>query len=172
MHSRSATKSKVFCLDAHIEPLLALPVTVSLPSLQPYTDARLIAQDKASCIPAWVLLSSYLLDAENEREAEELAANEGVPVVDTEEEREVKKEKRRKNGAKVLDATAAPGNKTTMAAALAGEDGRVVAVERDAGRYKVLKDMCAKAGCLSTLLFLLLFSLVNDSLRRCLGHER
>lgn len=37
-----------------------------------------------------------------------------------------------------------------MAAALAGEDGRVVAVERDAGRYKVLREMCAKAGCAST----------------------
>lgn len=74
----------------------------------------------------------------------------------------MKKEKRRKNGAKVLDSTAAPGNKTTMAAALAGEDGRVVAVERDAGRYKVLKDMCSKAGCTSTSSFLPLSCAMTD----------
>jgi putative methyltransferase len=98
-------------------------------------------------MPAWVLLSSLLAEADAEREAEEQAIADGTSIVDSTEEKEVKREKKRKNGVKVLDSTAAPGNKTTMAAALAGEDGRVVAVERDAGRYKVLKEMCAKAGC-------------------------
>lgn len=95
-------------------------------------------------MPAWVLLSSVLAaeDLENE-----LAANSSK--VDSFEEAEAKTEKRKKNGVKVLDATAAPGNKTTMAAAMAGEHGRVVAVERDAGRFKVLKSMCQKAGAKS-----------------------
>lgn len=145
--SHSADKSKVFCLDAHIEPLLALPLTVSLPSLQPYTDSRLIAQDKASCMPAWVLLADHLRaeDAELELEAQSTE-------VESFEVKEAKQEKKKLRGIKILDATAAPGNKTTMAAALAGEHGRVVAVERDAGRFKVLKEMCQKAGCKSSSL--------------------
>lgn len=143
----------MYCLDAHIEPLLALPVTVSLPSLQPYTDSRLIAQDKASCIPAWVLLSSLLASEDLEKELEEKAL-----VKDTFEEQEIKLERRKKNGVKILDSTAAPGNKTTMAAALA-ENGLVIAVERDAGRYKVLKEMCAKAGAKSEFYFAVGFSL-------------
>lgn len=67
----------------------------------------------------------------------------------TEEKEEATTERKKKNGLKILDATAAPGNKTTMAAALAGEFGRVAAVERDQGRFKVLKEMCLKAGCKS-----------------------
>lgn len=102
-------------------------------------------------MPAWVLLSSVLAEEDRQLEEDQLAlavaGSDAVP--ESTEEKEVKREKKRKNGVKVLDATAAPGNKTTMAAALAGEDGRVVAVERDAGRYKVLKEMCAKAGCSS-----------------------
>ena len=143
MNRYSQEKKKVYTLDAHIEPLLAFPASVVLPSLPPYVDGRLIAQDKASCMPAWVLLSSVLLarlEAEEELEA---------GAERTQEERDDFNEAARKKGegVKVLDATAAPGNKTTMAAALVGESGRVVAVERDAGRYKVLKSMCQKAGC-------------------------
>ncbi|TNY18441.1 S-adenosyl-L-methionine-dependent methyltransferase, partial [Rhodotorula diobovata] len=77
-----------------------------------YQDGRLLAQDKASCMPAWVLLTP------------------------------------RGKGIRVLDATAAPGNKTTMAAALiAGDEisGKVTACERDQGRFKVLKDMLKRA---------------------------
>lgn len=140
----SADKAKVYALDAHIEPLLALPSSVALPSLQPFMDGRLIAQDKASCMPAWVLLAHVLAEEEAERQ-EEL----GQMTVDAGPEDETENDRRKRKkiaGVKVLDATAAPGNKTTMAAAMAGEYGRVVAVERDAGRFKVLKDMCKKAG--------------------------
>lgn len=145
LEERSAAKSKVFCLDAHIEPLLALPATVVLPSLPPYLDSRLIAQDKASCMPAWVLLSSFL--ATEDMEAEQALKDGESKEETTEEKEEATTERKKKNGLKILDATAAPGNKTTMAAALAGEFGRVAAVERDQGRFKVLKEMCLKAGC-------------------------
>lgn len=38
-----------------------------------------------------------------------------------------------------------------MAAAMVGDVGRVVAVERDLNRFKVLKSMCQKAGATSEL---------------------
>ncbi|GAA5954128.1 hypothetical protein JCM8115_003318 [Rhodotorula mucilaginosa] len=126
MLAASQSKPKVFALDAHIEPLLALPATVSLPTISAYQDGRLLAQDKASCMPAWVLLTPVLADAE-----------EGLL-----------EEKGKGKGVRVLDATAAPGNKTTMAAALVADErinGRVVACERDQGRFKVLKDMLKRA---------------------------
>ncbi|SCV74776.1 BQ2448_7805 [Microbotryum intermedium] len=149
MIETAQTKSKVFALDAHIEPLLALPAALSLPSLEPFKDGRLIAQDKASCMPAWVLLSHLLAEEDLEREQEEQAQLDGTAPKDSltfEERGDLDLQKKKKRGVRVLDATAAPGNKTTMAAAMAGEFGKVVAVERDQGRFKVLKEMCKKAG--------------------------
>lgn len=72
--------SRVFCVDSHIPNLLAFPLrSVSLPKFQPYVDARFIAQDKASCMPAYLLLA------------------ESGPQDDV----------------MVIDATSAPGNKTS-----------------------------------------------------------
>jgi len=49
--------------------------------------------------------------------------------------------------AKVVDATAAPGNKTThIAALLGGKGGKVVAFERDTRRAEILRRMVARAG--------------------------
>ena len=42
-------------------------------------------------------------------------------------------------GDRVLDLCAAPGAKTTHLAALAGDDGQLVAVERHAGRADALR---------------------------------
>lgn len=129
----SQSQPRVFALDAHIEPLLAFPSSLVLTTLSAYQDGRLIAQDKASCMPAWVLLAPILADLED-------AAERGEGGDDDEKEK-----KGKKNLLKVLDATAAPGNKTTMAAAMLGSEGKVIACERDQGRFKVLKDMCKKA---------------------------
>ncbi|GAA6048783.1 hypothetical protein JCM3770_003964 [Rhodotorula araucariae] len=137
MLAAAQSKPKVFALDAHIEPLLALPASASLPTISAYQDGRLLAQDKASCMPAWVLLTPVLAEAEDRaalRAAGELGPEEDMP--------------KRGKGIRVLDATAAPGNKTTMAAALVAGDeigGRVTACERDQGRFKVLKDMLKRA---------------------------
>lgn len=97
-------------------------------------------------MPAWVLLAPVLAAAEDEAELERQERAEAGGKMETDAEDAARRSRKRSRGVKVLDATAAPGNKTTMAAAMAGEFGKVVAVERDAGRFKVLKDMCKKAG--------------------------
>ena len=52
-------------------------------------------------------------------------------------------------GDRVLDLCAAPGGKTTHLAALMGDRGEIVAVERHPGRAKALEDTCRRmgAGC-------------------------
>jgi 25S rRNA (cytosine2278-C5)-methyltransferase len=49
-------------------------------------------------------------------------------------------------GARVLDACAAPGNKTTQLSAAVGPTGNVVAVERDQKRVETLRHMVERAG--------------------------
>lgn len=51
-------------------------------------------------------------------------------------------------GDKVLDACAAPGNKTTQFAAAVGPTGNIFAVEKDSKRAETLKTMIEKAGAL------------------------
>ncbi|KDQ15892.1 hypothetical protein BOTBODRAFT_275080 [Botryobasidium botryosum FD-172 SS1] len=47
----------------------------------------------------------------------------------------------------VIDATAAPGNKTTQLSALMGNAGKLFAFERDKNRFKTLQTMVSKAAC-------------------------
>ena len=49
-------------------------------------------------------------------------------------------------GSNVLDACAAPGNKTTQLAAAVGATGKVIAVEKDSKRAETLRNMVDKAG--------------------------
>ena len=112
-------RGRSFCIDEHIPNLVAFPAhSLHLPSFQPYRDARLIAQDKASCIPAYLLLQDRPID------------------VDT-----------------VIDATSAPGNKTSYVAAVlstSGSAATVYAFERNKPRYETLGKMMQKAACSST----------------------
>ncbi|KAF7327438.1 SAM-MT-RSMB-NOP domain-containing protein [Mycena kentingensis (nom. inval.)] len=51
------------------------------------------------------------------------------------------------NHARVIDATAAPGNKTTHLSALMGNKGKLFAFERDRKRFGTLATMVGRAGC-------------------------
>src|SRR5206468_3522710 len=54
-------------------------------------------------------------------------------------------------GDRVLDLCAAPGAKTTHLAALIGNEGAVIAVERHPGRAEALRSTCSRmhAGCVT-----------------------
>lgn len=111
---------KHFHRDQHLpETLLVFPLSASpiLTSHQSYLSGHLILQDKASCIPAHVLLSSL--------------STADAPPLDGE----------------VIDATAAPGNKTTQLSAFMGNKGKLHAFELSPGRWKTLRKMVEKAGC-------------------------
>ncbi|WWC90722.1 uncharacterized protein L201_005659 [Kwoniella dendrophila CBS 6074] len=77
-----------------------------------YLDGHIILQDKASCLPAKVLMYNW-----NDDEGE------------------------------CIDATAAPGNKTSYVSALMGNKGKLHAFERSPHRYKTLTSMLEKAHC-------------------------
>ncbi|EUC54651.1 S-adenosyl-L-methionine-dependent methyltransferase [Rhizoctonia solani AG-3 Rhs1AP] len=104
-------EKKQFRLDEHVPDLLIFNSEYDLHHDQAYKSGKMIAQDKASCFPAFVL---------------------DPPTGD---------------GACVIDATAAPGNKTSHISALMGNKGKVLAFERNKRRYKTLQDMLRRAGC-------------------------
>ncbi|CAH7686063.1 S-adenosyl-L-methionine-dependent methyltransferase [Phakopsora pachyrhizi] len=108
---------KYFCQDIHLHCLLAFPSSaLILSSFSPYLNGRLIAQDKASCMPPQLLLGNIDLSSLNTE-------------------------------IQIIDATAAPGNKTTMLSAMVGSRGKVWAFEKDPDRYRTLKKMISRAGC-------------------------
>ncbi|KAF8339690.1 S-adenosyl-L-methionine-dependent methyltransferase [Cantharellus anzutake] len=97
--------------DPHISDLLAFNPSVSFQNDPAYLDGRLILQDKASCLPAFLL----------------------APPIDKE--------------IHAIDATAAPGNKTSHLSVMMGNKGKIYAFERDSRRFKTLEQMLAKARC-------------------------
>jgi len=98
-----------YALDPHIPNLLIFNSNAKLHQNEAYLTGKLILQDKASCMPAVVLVAEEYGD--------------------------------------LIDATAAPGNKTSHLSALMRNKGTLFAFERDASRFKVLGKMLKKAGC-------------------------
>ncbi|KAG8857591.1 hypothetical protein FRB96_005609 [Tulasnella sp. 330] len=68
--------------------------------------------------------------------------------------------------ATVIDATSAPGNKTSHLSALMGNSGRIFAFERDRRRFETLELMVAKAGCKNVEPVLVDFLQVNPQERK------
>ncbi|EJU04571.1 S-adenosyl-L-methionine-dependent methyltransferase [Dacryopinax primogenitus] len=110
---------KQFAIDLHIPDLLLFHPSASLTSSPLLTEGKIILQDKASCFPAYILISPVSADQKSAR------ADVG----------------------KVVDATAAPGNKTSALSALMGNQGEITAFERDPKRFKTLQIMLKKARC-------------------------
>ncbi len=113
---------KEFAVSRHVQGLLAFhpKATSALLQTEMYRDNWIVMQDLASCFPA------YILD----------------PPAD----------------AQVVDATSAPGNKTSHLSAImfakssrriGQSEGKVVAFERDAVRYKTLVKRLAAVGALA-----------------------
>ncbi|XP_051492023.1 28S rRNA (cytosine-C(5))-methyltransferase [Apus apus] len=99
---------KKFFLDLHLPELLVFPPQTDFHSNLLYTSGHIILQDKASCLPA------FLLD----------------PAA----------------GAHVIDACAAPGNKTSHLAALLKNKGQIFAFDVDTKRLATMNTMLMRAG--------------------------
>ncbi|XP_053131285.1 28S rRNA (cytosine-C(5))-methyltransferase [Hemicordylus capensis] len=108
MEEASVLSDKQFLLDPHLPELLIFPPQTDLHKDQLYTAGHIILQDKASCLPA------FLLDP--------------AP------------------GSHVIDACAAPGNKTSHVAAILKNKGQIFAFDLDAKRLATMSTMLVRAG--------------------------
>lgn len=123
----TGTDTIVYHVDENIPNLFALSPTVELTSTEAYKSGTLILQDKASCFPAHLLLSSD----------QEIPHSNSTAIGD------------------IIDACAAPGNKTTHLASIIHSlslslslpnTPKIFACERDPTRSKTLQNMVTKAG--------------------------
>jgi len=57
----------------------------------------------------------------------------------------------------VIDACAAPGNKTSHLSAIMKNTGKIWAFDLDKKRLKLLEKLTQKAGCKSTFIFIFIF---------------
>ncbi|XP_060643276.2 28S rRNA (cytosine-C(5))-methyltransferase [Anolis sagrei] len=108
MKEVASLAGKSFLLDPHLPGLLVFPSGTDFHQDQLYKAGHIILQDKASCLPA------FLLDPPS--------------------------------GSHVLDACAAPGNKTSHLAAIMRNKGRIFAFDIDAKRLSTMSTMLARAG--------------------------
>uniref|UniRef100_A0A8D2KSY8 NOP2/Sun RNA methyltransferase 5 n=1 Tax=Varanus komodoensis TaxID=61221 RepID=A0A8D2KSY8_VARKO len=104
----SSLSGKKFLLDMDLPELLIFPPQTDLHQDQLYVAGHIILQDKASCLPA------FLLDP--------------TP------------------GSCVIDACAAPGNKTSQLAAVLKNKGQIFAFDLDSARLATMSSMLVRAG--------------------------
>lgn len=134
--AESAARERRFILppsSSHPQHLLLLPswVTTELVASSLYRQGEVVLQDAASCWPAQLLLTPLL--KQNEQHQSQ------IPHLH------------------VLDATAAPGNKTSHLSALlsslassASSNVKITALERDPKRFETLCRQLDRFGCLIT----------------------
>ncbi|KAI8812524.1 S-adenosyl-L-methionine-dependent methyltransferase [Cladochytrium replicatum] len=106
--SEEKTKKSVM-VDTHIPDVLVFPAATDLHDHPLVTTGSLVLQDKASCLPAFVLSPPQ--------------------------------------NSVVIDACAAPGNKTTHLAAIMNNTGRIYAFDKDRKRLETLKRSADLLGC-------------------------
>ncbi|XP_008940616.1 PREDICTED: putative methyltransferase NSUN5, partial [Merops nubicus] len=103
-----ALSGKKFLLDLHLPELLVFPPQTDFHDNLLYTSGHIILQDKASCLPAFLL----------------------APAA----------------GSHVIDACAAPGNKTSHLAAILKNKGQIFAFDVDTKRLATMNTMLMRAG--------------------------
>ncbi|NWI95991.1 NSUN5 methyltransferase, partial [Pitta sordida] len=103
-----ALSGKKFLLDVHLPELLVFPPQTDLHDNLLYTSGRIILQDKASCLPAFLLSPAA--------------------------------------GSHVIDACAAPGNKTSHLAAILKNKGQIFAFDVDPKRVATMSTLLTRAG--------------------------
>ncbi|NXF93395.1 NSUN5 methyltransferase, partial [Eubucco bourcierii] len=103
-----ALSGKKFALDLHLPELLVFPPQTDFHDNLLYTSGHIILQDKASCLPAFLL----------------------APTA----------------GSHVIDACAAPGNKTSHLAAIMENKGQIFAFDVDTKRLATMNTMLMRAG--------------------------
>ncbi|NXK47918.1 NSUN5 methyltransferase, partial [Chauna torquata] len=111
MEELRALSGKKFLLDLHLPELLVFPPQTDFHDNQLYTSGHIILQDKASCLPAFLLSPAA--------------------------------------GSHVIDACAAPGNKTSHLAAILKNKGQIFAFDLDTKRLATMNTMLMRAGVTS-----------------------
>ncbi|KAM9176690.1 28S rRNA (cytosine-C(5))-methyltransferase isoform 1-T1 [Mergus octosetaceus] len=111
MEELRTLSGKKFLLDLHLPELLVFPPQTDFHDNRLYTSGHIILQDKASCLPAFLL----------------------SPVASSH----------------VIDACAAPGNKTSHLAAILKNKGQIFAFDLDAKRLATMNTMLMRAGVTS-----------------------
>ncbi|KAM6110943.1 28S rRNA (cytosine-C(5))-methyltransferase [Pterocles gutturalis] len=108
MEDLRALSGKKFLLDLHLPELLVFPPQTDFHDNLLYTSGHIILQDKASCLPAFLLSPAA--------------------------------------GSHVIDACAAPGNKTSHLAAILKNKGQIFAFDVDTKRLATMNTMLMRAG--------------------------
>uniref|UniRef100_A0A8B9E0K4 NOP2/Sun RNA methyltransferase 5 n=1 Tax=Anser cygnoides TaxID=8845 RepID=A0A8B9E0K4_ANSCY len=111
MEELRTLSGKKFLLDLHLPELLVFPPQTDFHDNRLYMSGHIILQDKASCLPAFLL----------------------SPVASSH----------------VIDACAAPGNKTSHLAAILKNKGQIFAFDLDAKRLATMNTMLMRAGVTS-----------------------
>uniref|UniRef100_K7FKL4 NOP2/Sun RNA methyltransferase 5 n=1 Tax=Pelodiscus sinensis TaxID=13735 RepID=K7FKL4_PELSI len=104
----SSLSGKQFLLDPHLPDLLVFPSQTDFHKDRLYVAGHIILQDKASCLPAFLLSPP--------------------------------------SGSHVIDACAAPGNKTSHVAAILKNKGQIFAFDLDPKRLATMSTMLVRAG--------------------------
>ncbi|NXT24722.1 NSUN5 methyltransferase, partial [Syrrhaptes paradoxus] len=108
MEDLRALSGKKFLLDLHLPELLVFPPQTDFHDNLLYTSGHIILQDKASCLPAFLLSPAA--------------------------------------GSHIIDACAAPGNKTSHLAAILKNKGQIFAFDVDTKRLATMNTMLMRAG--------------------------
>ncbi|PWN52701.1 hypothetical protein IE53DRAFT_366978, partial [Violaceomyces palustris] len=147
-------ESRSFATSKHVPNLLAFPPksTSEILSTDLYKKGEIVLQDLASCIPAQVL-NPFKWETTNPIQAHK---DGGSQVSKNPKKRKRSGEKQggekeeEKEEFQAVDATSAPGNKTSHLSALMKGRSKITAFERSEKRYKTLRSLLSRSGALRT----------------------